>query len=78
VYDVLESIGGFDDWLANDDRDRVCSECNCVIPTTEKEHRVEDNPDDPFDDSWTCSECREQQEIKRREQENQQITEWSA
>lgn len=77
VYDMFDRVGAVDGWLAGVESDRVCPECNCIIPATEKEHRLEDEPDNPLNDEWTCSVCIEEQEIDRKAKENQQITEWT-
>lgn len=73
-FDMAERIGAIDGWLAGIDSDRVCPVCNCIIPS--RDDRIADDPDDSFDDSWTCRECVSKAQIERKQNENQQITKW--
>lgn len=75
-FDVMDRIGQIDGRLVPSDSDRVCDECLRNIP--DKDDRIEEDPDDPFNDEWTCRACLEEAEIERKENENQQITEWCA
>lgn len=75
-FDIMERIGQVDGMAVPADPDRVCDECLRDIP--DPGDRVEDNPDDPFNDDWTCRRCVEEAELARRREENQQITEWVA
>jgi len=73
-FDMAERVGSIDGWLAGIESDRVCSLCNCIIP--EREARIEDNPDNPLNESWTCRECDREAQIQRHQTENQQLTDW--
>lgn len=75
-FDVMKRIGKVDGWVVPADRDKVCQECYHEIPG--REDRIEENPDDPFCDEWTCRACRFEAELERKKSENQQITEWCA
>lgn len=73
-FDIMERIGLEDGRLVPSDKDQICPECLREVP--DEEHRIEDDPDDRFNDDWTCSICVEEEIIERREEENQQLTEW--
>lgn len=73
-FDVMDRIGLIDGLLVPADSDKACPECNHEIP--DRGDRIEENPDDPFCDEWTCRACRDEAEVERKENENQQITEW--
>lgn len=75
-FDVMDRIGQIDGRLVPGDDDRVCPECLHYIP--DENDRLEDEPDNPLNDEWTCRACIEEAEIERKESENQQITEWCA
>lgn len=75
-FDVMQRIGYMDGFVVPSDRDQVCEECLHRIP--DREDRIEEDPDDPFNDEWTCRACLREAEIERRENQNQQITEWCA
>ncbi|MDB2226179.1 hypothetical protein PM023_16150 [Halorubrum ezzemoulense] len=74
-FDMAERVGAVDGWLVPVDSENVCSECYCHIP--DDDDRIEDNPDDIFDESWICAECVAAAEVEKREQENQQLSGWS-
>lgn len=72
-FDVARELGKIDGLLVAGNV--ACPECYCYIP--DKTDRIEDDPEDSFDEEWTCSTCLEEQEIKRRASENASITGWS-
>lgn len=75
-FDVMDRIGQIDGYAVRSDPERVCSECLRKIPNAED--RIEDDPDDAFNDDWNCRDCIEESEIEQKANENQQITEWTA
>ena len=75
-FDMAERVGSIDGWLAGIESDRVCPECDCIIPN--RDDRIEDDPDAPFNELWTCRECINQNQIRRKEKENKQLSEWKS
>lgn len=73
-FDIMDRLGAVDGRLVPADRETTCTECYHYIP--DKDDRIEDDPDDPFNDEWICRACADEQEIDRKKSNNQQITEW--
>lgn len=73
AFDVAERLGQIDGYLAAGNA--ACPECYCYIPDRDK--RIEADPDDPFDDEWQCSTCRDEERIDQRASENHSIGGWS-
>jgi len=73
-FDVMDRIGEIDGRLVPSDTERVCSDCLRNIP--DEDDRLEEDPDDPFNDEWTCRACVEESEIERKATENQSLGEF--
>lgn len=73
-FDMMDRLGKVDGWLQTATDSYVCPECHRRIPN--EDDRIEDDPDDVFNDDWTCRACLWEQDIERKQAENQSITEW--
>jgi hypothetical protein len=71
-FDVARELGQIDGLLVAGNA--ACSECYCYIP--DRDDRIEDEPEDSFDEEWTCAVCLEEQKIERRASENASLTGW--
>jgi hypothetical protein len=75
AFDVFEELGALDGLLVAGEN--ACDRCLCRISTTDDEARIEDEPDDPFNDDWTCATCVEEQRIEQRATANNQLEDFA-
>lgn len=73
-FDMMDRLGKVDGRLIIQNADNTCPECFRYIP--DEEDRIEDDQDSIMDDDWTCQACLWEQDIDRKQSENQSITEW--
>lgn len=74
-FDVMERIGRVDGRLVPADDDKVCPQCLHEIPN--EADRMEDDPDDRYNDAWTCRACAAEEDIDRRQNVNRDLGEYA-